>query len=490
MNIQGLSLKKKNNIYILLIGSLFLLFLGIVFDNKTNTSLKSTEINVTGFKRSLFKKEAALNTFLDSLVSQTKNNSSWEIIQQKYPDFRDYLYDKGFGVFIYESDSLVFWSDNTIPVIHKYSGSTFSNKIVFLQNSWYKVLHKTQTEPNRIIIGLILIKRKFQYENEFLKNEFHEDFKLSPSIDIKIDSVIKKTEIRDASNNYLFSLVAGQEKVISSSLFFSSLLFLVTGFLSLLILFLKIHSIQAKKNKTAILWTGIFAVILLFLRLIMIEYKIPFCLYSLDLFDPQYYAQSYLFSSLGDFFLNAALVFFVVYLLYKTPLPLTLKNKSKWITKAFLFSMLLILIIFFVVNHNLFDSLILNSSIPFDVHRVFDLNIFSFIGFFIIAFLFGAFILLTDKIICIFKDIFSYKQFLICFFILIVLSAPVFYFFGSFIAKIYPVSFLIIIVAVLSFIRYKDMHYSYFLILLLVFLASVYIVFFVSLTSFDVFAIF
>ena len=484
MNNQRLDLIKKNNIYIILIGSIFLLFLGIVFDNKTNTSLKSTDINVTSFKRGLFRKEAALNTFLDTLASQTKNQSTWNIIREKYPDFRDYLYQMGFGVFIYENDSLVFWSDNTIPVIHKYSGSTFSNKVVFLQNSWYKVLHKTQAEPNRIIIGLILIKRKFQYENEFLKNEFQENFQLPPSVDIKIDSTIKKTEIRDASNNYLFSLVAGQEKTISSSLFLVSILFLVTGFFLLIILFLKVHAIVSKKNK-GLIYIGIFALILLLLRLIMIEYKVPFCLYSLDLFDPQFYAQSYLFSSLGDFLLNATFVFFIIYLLYKTKIPVKLINKHKWAKRVFLVFLQLILITFFVITHNLFDSLILNSSIPFDVHKVFDLTIFSFIGFFIIAFLLGAFALLSDKIICIVKDEFTYKYFIFSFLALVLISAPVFYSFGSFIIKIYPVSFLIIIVAVLSYIRYKEMHYSYFLMLLLIFLASVYIVFFVSLTSFE-----
>ncbi|MBI5219605.1 MAG: GHKL domain-containing protein [Bacteroidia bacterium] len=474
---------KPHSIHVYLALVILLLLVGMVLDKIIYSSKSNYAVDTENFKHIFFQKEDRLNSFLDTLIQQTRNKSYKDLIKNRYPEFKGLLKEHGLAAFIYENDSLKFWSDNSIPVINKYSGSTFSNKIVFLQNAWYKVLHKT--DSNRIIIGLILIKHKYQYENEFLKNEFHGDYNLPPSVTVSLDTTATKYEITDVNNNFLFTLIPSGEKLANNPLRYVAVLFYLSGISLLIFYLLKFFTLLTEKKKKTWPWLILLGVSIFILRYLMIEFRMPAVFYSFKLFDPQYYAQSFFFSSLGDFLINSVFIFLMAYLFYKAEFSTRFLYKSKIHAFTFLAVSLIIIEFLFVFKYNLFDSLIFNSSISFEVYRIFDLSIFSVIGFFIIAFLFAAFIIVADKVIMLLKNAVSLRQMLLCFIITTAVLSPVFYQTGTFISSIYPVIFLLIIISVLAFIRYKNYPYNYYLLLLIMLIASSYIVFFIISSTYE-----
>lgn len=463
--------------------SLLVLAAAMGTDKSMRTSKSTFDINLDDFKKIFFKKESVLDRFLDTLIVKTKGKSIRDLIRINYPVFKETLDKNGLAVFIYEADSLKFWSDNTIPVINKYSGSTFSNKVVFLQNAWYKVLHKT--DSNRIVIGLMLIKHKYQYENEFLKNEFHHDFGVPAYMSITQDSTTAKYNIRDVNNNYLFSLqvpVASNQNVFARS---TGTILYILGFCLLIFSVIRFFAWASINNKKVWLMLILLGASIIILRFFSIQFMEPSVFYTFPLFDPQFYAHSFFFPSLGDFLINALCIFFFCYILYKIKTSSGFIKKNKIPGTLILILSLIIIDIFFTFNHYMFDSLILNSSISFEVYKVFDLSIFTVIGFFIIALLFASLILISDKLIMLFKELVSIKQFIIYFIISLAILSVVTNKTDILTSKIYPFVFIFIIVSALAIVRYKNYRYNYYLVLLIVFLASIYIVYYVVNTTFE-----
>lgn len=469
-------------LYMLVLATL-LIIAALLADKLFQKGNTIPDIKVEEFRKVLFQKDAELDQFLDTLTAQTRYKSIKDLIRYHYPDFRDNLNNKGFAVFIYENDSLKFWSDNTIPVINKYSGSTFSNKIVFLQNAWYKVLHKTS--DNRIIIGLLLIKHKYQYDNEFLKNDYHPDFKIPSTVNISPDSTSSKYQIRGVKNDFLFSLIPSIENGRNTIAEKVSVILFVLGFFIFSFYLIAFFSWADKEKKKPWILLTTLIVCMLLLRYLMIIFTEPTAFYFFSLFDPQYYAQSFFFSSLGDFLINALCLFLIVYIFYKLSIPEKIYPKSKAANITILVLSLIAINGLFVFNHYMFDSLIRNSSISFEIYKIFDLSIFSVIGFLIIALLFASMILVTDKLIVFLRNKVNMMQFFIYFSASVALLLFISFRFEIFTTNLISYFFLIIIVSTLAFLRYRNFHYNYYLLLLIIFLASFYIMYFVISTTYE-----
>ncbi|MFN5712434.1 MAG: hypothetical protein ACK46S_10470, partial [Bacteroidota bacterium] len=69
-----------------------------------------------------------------------------------------------------------FWSDNHIPVENFLLKICLDSKIVKLNNGFFEV--RRRQIDNRVIIGLILIKNDFSFNNDYLKDEFAIGFQL------------------------------------------------------------------------------------------------------------------------------------------------------------------------------------------------------------------------------------------------------------------------------------------------------------------------
>ncbi len=112
---------------------------------------------------------------------------------------------------IFINDSLVYWSDNSIPVLSKFTENNFGNHVVNISNGWYDI--RMHQSGNISIIGIIPIKNNYSYENQFLKNHFSPAFSIFNKVEI---SEKKGTnEILNIDGDFLFSLDFPDKLILS-----------------------------------------------------------------------------------------------------------------------------------------------------------------------------------------------------------------------------------------------------------------------------------
>jgi signal transduction histidine kinase len=466
-----------------LIIAIFLIAIAIVIELK---SLKpeNYEIDSEKFRETLFQKEKSINALIQSFLIKIH-----PIIEDKKLNLLETfsnlnlneLKQKGFIVAIYVNDTLKFWTDNSIEIKSKFSDSNLNNNVLKLNNAWYYI--KNIHEKNLEIFGFILIRNDYSFENEFLVNTFQKDFNLPSSIKLSKVPLSFGIDITDKENQYLFSLVPTNTIFNKSKKWdFNGILFL-TG-IAFVFLFLNqwIRQIALLHNASRI---RIFLILisLLILRFLMLEYQFPNQLYSISFFNPEYFEGLYLIPSLGDFLINSIFILFYAhsffYIFRKGELIRFLRRKSKSIKFIFGITSMALIILYFNFIILLLESLVMNSSIPLEAHRVLELNLFSLLAYLIFAVLLSSLIIIADKIISINIQILRKKELLsitfglISIYILAVIALKM---------EISSESlfFLIFFVAVIIYILYGYKKYHYSLYILLIIIGSAYIALFTN----------
>ena len=147
---------------------------------------QSFNSSVRNFENDLREKEKHAIVELNRLSEKTKKWSYNEMFSEK-TDYYESLFEReGLVFLVFESDSLRFWTDNTVAVGSILSQNNFKDKIVKLPDGWFEV-EKLSSGKNEMF-ALILLKREYAYENKYLTNEFQGDFNLSAEVGIKIDA--------------------------------------------------------------------------------------------------------------------------------------------------------------------------------------------------------------------------------------------------------------------------------------------------------------
>ena len=387
----------------------------------------------------------------------------------------DLLEKEGIVFLGYSGDSLLFWTDNSIPVDNYSIDKQLYNNIEKLKNGWYLI--RQTTINNYKLFGLILIKKEYSYQNEFIQNDFFYEYRSEIPTSLVLDEN-EGFKISDWKGNYLFSLkiesnfIFNKTRVVLSSVFYFSALLL-------LLLFFR-EFIQNRKSIFAknLLLFGLIIFLILF-RYLMQEFHFPGVFKRLDLFQPHHFAISFI-PSLGDLLLHSLFIFFffiVFYSEFHIKLP-----KKTLIKNLYLSGFILFAFVLFFGIHFLFGSLIQHSSISFSGHRFFDLSIYSLIGFIIIVFLLASFFLYFDRILIIIKNEISFRHFLFLF-------IPIFFliFFLNKICllnvEIYSFGFLMLIVLYLTYFRLKKEIYSYPVRVIILLIFALYTVAFISVIS-------
>ena len=354
------------------------------------------------FEKIFNKKEKFLDETLDQVIKY-ENADSQMFSQEEI----DKLNKKNIAVLVYHDDSLVFWSDNSFKIPEK--SDKIEQSVVFLQNGWY--FRKSKHTGNKTVVGLILLKNKFNYENQFLKNEFPNEYHLPSCYMISKNDSVGGGEIHALNGLIPFYLTKDKDLVCyGNAAYYISMVYLF-ALLAILLCLRKVQqNLISKKAKT---W-GLF---LLFLLLIMgylffIKVKFSIFYFSLDLFSPYYCSLSEYIPSLGEFFLLSLFTFFFSYNFFKD-FKLSLKSDNTTFIARLVagWGWLLITSAVFVIIFSIFRSLIINSIIPLDFSKIQHFTFNSFIGLISICLLIISVILLIQKVIYSIKDILnSYWQ--------------------------------------------------------------------------------
>ena len=400
-----------------------------------------------------------------------------ELINQSNIVPADLFEKSGIVILCYKNDSLTFWTDNIIPVENFKVDPQLFNPVIRLNDGWYIVRHSEN--KGCTVFGLILIKNEYSYENNYIKNDFQDDFKLLSHIKIS-NKAEGGVRIQNPEGEYIFSLIFKEKKINNLLKTYLSGFFY---FLVLILIFVLIKkrfrtfTSNTKRNLSILI---LFAA-LVALRYIMLKFNFPGIFKQLELFQPHHFAISYIVPSLGDLLIHSIFIFYLFYILYtEFRYSDNIQIKSRHIFN-FLF-LVSLSFIFFLVAHYLFQSLILHSSISFDVYQFFDLSVYSLIGLFIIVLLLASLFLFVDKIAFLTKEIIPFNKLLFIIIPLILfLSVTVYFLIYSIDYK--SIIFYIVLIVFICYVRYKNKSYSYPIIMLLLVLFSVYTVITITTSS-------
>lgn len=447
----------KSN-YFRLFAAIFLLA-AAYFINKSRIFEPSDESQIRHFVNTLHEKEERIEKEILSLVKKSSQQNYENLFSDANNYYHNLFEEEGFLFYIYEKDSLRFWTSNFAPLEAVIDSAALKTKLLRLKNGWYEAIEKKAETKH--FIGLILIKTGFPIENKYLANQFQPDFGLPGNADIippwPADSAAnKKSEkefkIKTSDRQDLCNILFTGEEPLSKGIRFLLTLLNTAGFL-LLIAFLKVESAKFSKeignNKAVILF--IFS--LCSLRMVALLLQYPQAFYEMPLFSPEYYAASFLFPSLGDFIINALLIFYISYYLRRN-ISLSFLNEMKRVDKRRLFYLLLFLLFSFsVLTEYLVKGLIEDSNISFNVNNLPELTGYSYGALASIGLLLFAFFFICDMVVYVFfTENFLLRQLIPAF---VISSIPFIFFLVWFGYGTLPVIWTAVIFSLIFFIYRK-----------------------------------
>jgi len=263
--------------------------------------------------------------------------------------------------------------------------------------------------------------------------------------------------VHDKDGAHIFSVVPTEEieknEPLELIIFFCYLL----GFVILLQLL--INAFQRLLISTPILLI-IFPLTVVTLRYLWLKSGWEGFFSDFELFNPELFASSELSPSLGDLIINVSIFYFLVHFLLKRTRNWFKQGNLK--LKLVVFVVPLFLTTFYVALqiNTIIYSLVYNSKISFDLERLFDLDLYSFISVALIGASFYAYFKLIQYIIIqLKKSNFEWNRlaflWVITSFIYIIIDQ--FYFNQSLLTSFWP----IFLSGSLLWFHYKDKDYKF-----------------------------
>jgi signal transduction histidine kinase len=441
-----------------------------------------TKINIAEVEETLVRMENEAEELIDKAVEDIEEGNFLYVsqdsilINQSTQPFNESPHT----LLIYKNDSLKYWSDNHVQAPHEYVPELFKPyKITRIANAWYEPITKEYGAYK--LVALIKIKNQYEYKNKYLNNTYNKAFDIPASTDISPRPARGAVNINGKTGDIVFSLsysksitIISEAKGVISLLYFLSFAFLLLFFNRLFILI--------SHKKYSILYLVLFSAAILALRWVMINYKAPYFIYALSFFEPEIYAGNKVFPFLGDFFFNAMLLlffaqnFFRIFNLEEHIHKLNEKNPVWLYPSVFV---LISLSAFFLLQIGiLFETLLFNSTISFELYRLQEISVFSVSAYLIFGILIAAYLIFTDKIFKILCFVENFRKLIIPS-LVSALAASVLFILFSPADYITVIFFLISVISVLS-VRSFSKEYSIYTLMLLAGLAALYIVWFIA----------
>lgn len=429
------------------------------------------------FEQRLHKKEQRLANELKMLSQRAKTQSYDELFLKKPTYYNSLLENSGFALLIYENDTLKFWSDNSIAVENWIKEVCLDTRMVKLKNGWFEVM-RPPTDPStaRVIIGLLLVRNEFPYQNKYLVNDYWNSFETPAETRLVINPSVGENKINNKNGEYLFSLEFNTHNSYLGTKAQIAFIFNLLGFLFTFLFLWQMSLFSGRyigKSRALLLMI----IVTIGLRYITIQWSIPEVFYDFELFNPSIYADanSIWLTSLGDLLINAVLCFMLSYfILRKWKIRNTFKNFNRIGKIIASFISLLVFFWFSWELTSLFISLVQNSGISFSINNLFSVNLYTYIALIITGLLLLTYFLIADKLATIFKFFnLSKIDYSIVFTIAVLIHSLVLHFKG--ILDLILVFWPYILLAYLSIVKRKQNGYPFSHIVFIVFLFSFFI---------------
>ena len=462
----------KNKYFLAVLSALFFA-VGFLMNHSLSDGSAPT---ISSFENVLHKKELRLNEEMTALAKRAETQNYNQLFTEKPDYYNTLLEEDGLALLIYENDTLKFWNDNSIAVENWIKEICLDSKMAKLRNGWFEVVRPhTNATTTKAIVGLILVKNEFPYQNKYLTNEFQKDFAVPAETKLITDNPNATNGVKNYNGEYLFSL---EFNSANNSISFFSYFSVVCSLLGFLFLFALIKALSISlfdkygKSYPAI----IFIAIVVIIRYITIKFSIPESFYNFDLFNPAIFANanSVWLSSLGDLLINVLLLFYLTYLFFNecefNGLVSRLKNINKLVISLGFF---LAFFWFSWVISTLFIGLIKNSNIPFGINNLFSLNQYSYIGIVVIGLLLFVYFLFADKMVSVLKQLkLNNKQYILVFVFSAALHILISHLLGT--LDLIVIFWPFLLVLCIAGIKKKNTAYPFSAIILIVFLFSLF----------------
>ncbi|MDZ4844895.1 MAG: ATP-binding protein [Chitinophagales bacterium] len=378
---------------------LFLLLAALLY----SFSFLSSKLNAPDPEFVLTKKvEAALSKIISDYDSLLANEEIMNDVFKNKLDSRylEILQKKPYSFLIYKGTELVFWNENKVipPDFLVNAVASQEGNSIKLENGYYEISKSKKIFDGQdySVIRLILLKHNFSVENNFLKNSFNPIFELPDYTDLSLNGQDGGTPVNNRSGKALFYLESNPSRAYDYPDYPKVALFLLAlaSLLFAVFFLLKNFSVQNA-------WIALLALVsaFTFIRWLTLIYNFPHGLYDFNLFNPQLFASSALNKSLGDLAINLLMLFWIVVFFYRN-----VKLRFSWNGTPylkFIAAVAIFLLLFFSsrILSSLFESLLLDSKIPFDLNDFLSLNIYSFIGLGCLTLALSCFTLISAKFI-------------------------------------------------------------------------------------------
>lgn len=313
------------------------------------------------------------------------------LISEKNDPVKDKIVAEPYGIFIYEllqssSPALLYWNTNkyyTVPDdLYRQDSSWFSVK----RNGEFEIVKYNLQLGNKklLVLGMIPIRWSYFIENKYLHSDFAGYKELDNQYELVTVAGDDVLPVYNSNGKALFGIRLKPEK---SFLSYDTITILLRV-LAIIFLLIFLHSLSVELMQKNGFRKGysFLVIIVLLLRLIAYEFNFPFDYTKLPLYDPSIYASNMLHPSLGDLFVNAVLLFWLIGVFknhtdgktwFKKPLPVQYRN----------FGGLFLLTVMCFLTADIIKSLVRDSKISTDVTNFFSLDFYSVVSFVILCFL-------------------------------------------------------------------------------------------------------
>ena len=324
------------------------------------------------------------------------------------------LTPQGLFLLIYQHDSLVYWSDNSVPVSVSFSESLLDNNTIILANGFYTIYKREAA--GRIVVGLMRIRHNYEQENNFLQSDYQADFELTPSISISTIDFSDDSRIFDYKHKFLFSLVPKYIARSDKPFYYTSVSLYFLAFVLLIVYLDKLINILYRYRQS-VFWLIPFAIIWGLLRWWMLSEKVPKALYASDLFNPEIYGESFWAASLGDLMINNVLLLYLAFKFHNYVNTANFINRLKSLPKGIWHILLKLFYAGFVLGFFWFSAnrivsiltgLVINSKISFEVYQILEVRPFTVLAYIIAGISLAALLILTDKLAEVLQSIVSW----------------------------------------------------------------------------------
>lgn len=288
-------------------------------------------------------------------------------------------------------DSLVFWTDNSVPEIEigKIGRKPF---VLKLANGWYEI--RARKDRDTLLASLLLLKSEYSVENDYLSNSLTGSLKLPKGVDIVLPGNANVIDSEDGTP--MFSLDFSHYEPCFDRYSYPILLLLLLIFAGLILGLY--HSCSAipilNRNNLTFLLLLISGAI--FLRLFQAYTEIPYQLIKSKLFSSSLYSSSGLLPSLGDYILNSFILLMLSVLAWKKTQSEDSFGEIKKQPKSWLIAGMIIFYAgFYILLCLALKDLVVNSSFSLDLRDLSTIGINSVLGLLIIGALSLSFIITT-----------------------------------------------------------------------------------------------